>query len=215
MQPLDLMILGILLLAAGLLLGIREGVGPIYRGRVGEALVINELKSCVRGPFYLLNDVTIRTTGSWIPTTQIDHILVSGAGLFVIETKHYSGAIYGDPRSPVWWQDFRGKRQTIRNPVFQNHGHVKELRALLRVKSPAIHNLVIFSGSAELRSFLGENVISIQSVERYFAGLRENVLGEGAMADVVRRIEIARLPRSKEVQRYHVQAVTRYLDGAG
>lgn len=37
-------------------------------------------------------------------TTQIDHVLVSIYGVFVIETKNMNGWIFGDERSPKWTQ---------------------------------------------------------------------------------------------------------------
>ncbi len=37
-------------------------------------------------------------------TTQIDHLLVSRFGVFVIETKHYNGWIFANPKHPTWTQ---------------------------------------------------------------------------------------------------------------
>ena len=37
-------------------------------------------------------------------TTQIDHILVSPFGIFVVETKNYKGWIYGSEDQSTWIQ---------------------------------------------------------------------------------------------------------------
>jgi hypothetical protein len=101
----------------------------IYRGRIGEALVIETLERCAPKPYFLINNVTLRAIDSFSPTTQIDHILVIRAGIFVIETKHYSGRILGNPTEREWEQIFRKRKIFIRNPIFQNSGHVKELES--------------------------------------------------------------------------------------
>ncbi|MGE3854697.1 MAG: nuclease-related domain-containing protein, partial [Planctomycetota bacterium] len=52
----------------------------------GEALVSKVLRANFAAPdYHLLNHVTLRLKDR---TTQIDHILVSRYGVFVIETKH-------------------------------------------------------------------------------------------------------------------------------
>jgi hypothetical protein len=58
----------------------------------GEALVSRELLSRFGPPdYHLMNHVTIRMDDG---TTQVDHILVSRFGVFVIESKNYNGWIF-------------------------------------------------------------------------------------------------------------------------
>src|SRR5665213_2852674 len=194
----------ILVVAAGFtfLFGFREGRLSLYRKHIGEALVIQTLERCAPRPFHLLNNVTLRTVSQANPTTQIDHILVTGSGIFVIETKHYSGWIFGDPARPEWRQVFYRKKIPIKNPVFQNHGHIEELKKLFKLDASAFHNLVIFSGQAELKTALGPNVLPLISVPHYFDTVRPMLLDEKTMTYVVGRIEMNRLPRSNEVDEY-------------
>jgi hypothetical protein len=60
-------------------------------------------------------------------TTQIDHVLVSVYGIFVIETKNMKGWIFGDERSAQWTQSIFGKKSRFQNPLRQNYRHVKAL----------------------------------------------------------------------------------------
>ena len=61
---------------------------------IGEVLVRKVLtNNLARGSWHLLNNVTLQLENG---TTQIDHVLVSRFGVFVIETKHYKGWIFGD-----------------------------------------------------------------------------------------------------------------------
>jgi hypothetical protein len=75
----------------------------------GEALVRSKItKYFNTQEYHLLNSITLPVFDG---TTQIDHILVSTFGVFVIETKNYSGWIFGQERSKKWRQVvFRKKR---------------------------------------------------------------------------------------------------------
>ena len=77
----------------GLIVGTAAGRKLLINENWGEALVANMLQRLTRMNV-LLNNVTLTTENG---TTQIDHILVTEAGLFVIETKHYTGWIPGRP----------------------------------------------------------------------------------------------------------------------
>jgi hypothetical protein len=62
----------------------------------GEALLMRSLQLHFAAPdYHLLNNVTLRLKDG---TTQIDHLLVSKFGVFVIETKDYKGWILADPK---------------------------------------------------------------------------------------------------------------------
>ena len=64
---------------------------------------------------------------------QIDHILVSKKGIFVVETKNYSGTIYGSDYQKEWTQVFNFGKQKYKfySPVRQNYTHVEVLNKIL------------------------------------------------------------------------------------
>ncbi len=103
---------------------------------VGEAMVANTINTGLFRPQYLLlNNVTLELVEA---SSQIDHILVTDtSGIFVIETKHYSGCIsFGDPQSMrdrEWTQVIYKKKSKFHNPVRQNYGHVKALQSLFNL----------------------------------------------------------------------------------
>ena len=67
---------------------------------IGEVLVRKALTNNLpKESWHLLNNVTLKIDNG---TTQIDHVLVSRLGVFVIETKHYKGWIFGDEKSREW-----------------------------------------------------------------------------------------------------------------
>ena len=91
------------------------------KGRYGEKRVATILNS-LPDEYTIFNDVYIEENGK---STQIDHVVFSPYGIFVIETKHYKGWIYGDERESFWTKNINGNKYEFYNPLFQNYGHVK------------------------------------------------------------------------------------------
>ena len=64
-------------------------------------------------------------------TTEIDLVYLHETGIYVIESKNYSGWIFGDEKSQNWMQTFpNGQKFSFYNPIKQNKGHIKVLKAL-------------------------------------------------------------------------------------
>ncbi|MCG8542390.1 MAG: NERD domain-containing protein [Clostridia bacterium] len=103
---------------------------PKVKGSFGEAAVKVYLSRLDKEKYRILHDVMISNDkGS---TSQIDHVIVSPFGIFVIETKNYKGWILGNEKSYQWAQVIYKKKEKLLNPILQNHGHVKALKALLK-----------------------------------------------------------------------------------
>ncbi len=73
----------------------------------------------------MLNDLTLPDGEG--ATTQIDHLLLSPFGVFVIETKNYKGWIFGSERQKQWTQKIYKKSFKFQNPIHQNYKHMKVL----------------------------------------------------------------------------------------
>ena len=103
-----------------LLVAICRVFKPTIKGWVGEKKVARYLRR-LSEEYTVLNDVILPTeTG----TTQIDHIVVSPYGVFVIETKNYRGWIFGGEKSAQWTQNIYGHKRSFMNPLRQNYAHV-------------------------------------------------------------------------------------------
>lgn len=83
-------------------------------------------------------------------TTQIDHIVVSPYGVFVIETKNYKGWIYGKADEYYWTQALSGKNNRFYSPIKQNEGHINALKRI--VGNVPFHSIVVFSDTCELKT---------------------------------------------------------------
>lgn len=116
---------------------------PEKRGEAGEKKVSKKLGQTIEGKQYVVNNFLFSVDGK---SAQIDHIFINDNGVFVIETKNYSGRIYGKDSQTYWTQVLAyGKyKNKIYNPVMQNETHIKQLQKILPVSTP-IHSLVVFT----------------------------------------------------------------------
>ena len=129
---------------------------PKNIGKFGEKRVARKL-DWLSKEYLTLNDILLPTSYG---TTQIDHIVVSPYGIFVIETKNYKGWIFGHENSEEWKQSLLGKKRfwgwsseqhKLRNPIRQNAAHARAVKAILKeVGDFPIIPIVVFADSAEL-----------------------------------------------------------------
>lgn len=120
---------------------------PKVKGWIGEKHILSLLENLDKRNYKLLNNVIIETSKGKL--TQIDHIVVSPYGLFVIETKNYSGAIYGKEGEEYWTQKLGDKAYKLYNPVKQNQWHITALESILNNPIKVI-GVVCFTEKAKL-----------------------------------------------------------------
>lgn len=77
-------------------------------------------------------------------TTEVDVIMISSAGVFVFECKHYAGSIYGRETSRTWAYYLGGKKYTFYNPILQNDGHINALVKLLDLPRHVFFSKIVF-----------------------------------------------------------------------
>lgn len=95
-----------------------------FRGFMEEFWVRRELNKLSKKNYIVLNDVMIKNNNQ---IYQIDHIVLSKFGIFVIEMKNYYGFIYGNEYKKIWTQKVGKYKRNFYNPFYQNYGHVKAL----------------------------------------------------------------------------------------
>jgi hypothetical protein len=124
---------------------------PTIKGKFGERLVSFCLdKYLDKSKYRILNDVMI--SDNMGGTTQIDHIVISKYGIFVVETKNYKGWIYGDAKSRTWTQVIYRKKTKFQNPFFQHYKHILCLADSTGVPKECFYHIVFFAGDCELKT---------------------------------------------------------------
>ena len=118
-------------------------------GKAGEKAVARRLKRLPEEEYKVINDLMLPTSYG---TTQLDHVVVSRYGIFVIETKNYKGHVYGGENAEYWTQNIRGNKYSTPNPIRQNNTHIKALEYHLKklnIDCP-IHSIVAFSNRCRI-----------------------------------------------------------------
>ena len=163
-------------------------LAPKYSSRAeaigdhGEKRVSSFLEYLDCEDYWVFNDILI-LNGKY--TTQIDHIIISRFGVFVLETKNVHGKVYGNENSEFWKQflpDIGYRRygftqeHHLRNPIWQNEGHIKTLRRLVFGSEIPIYGVILFSGGTELFITTNQPVLNMWEVVPYIKQYRSVVL---------------------------------------
>ena len=114
---------------------------------IGEGTVACHLKTLPRNKYIVFNDVMIKMGRG---STQIDHIVVSQYGIFVIETKNISGFINGTEFAENWTKTHHGRNYTFFNPITQNRGHINALAHKLGIPKTKFIPIIVFSMNSRL-----------------------------------------------------------------
>ncbi len=129
-----------LLILCGIIIFICLKYGTNIIGWFGEHWTKQSLDVLDKDKYIVLNDIMIAVNGK---THQIDHIVLSKYGIFVIETKQYNGYITGSKYDKKWVRHLRGNELVYyTNPIRQNYGHVKAVCQLLNISETKAFNIV-------------------------------------------------------------------------
>ncbi len=174
----------------------------------GEARLSRALTMRFVAPdYHLLNHVTLRLGDE---TTQIDHVLVSRCGVFVIETKDYNGWVFAGPSDRYWTQVWFRAKFRFQNPIHQNYRHVVAVRELLEfLPADMIHSAVVFTGHAEFKTNIPDGVFTLADFLAHIESHVAEVMSINRLQFCVGRLETARLSITKATDVEHVQGLRR------
>ena len=173
------------------------------KGFVGESVInLTTWLMLDKQIYHRLNNITLPLANGG--STQIDHIIVSIYGIFVIETKHYKGWIFGSENQAQWTQMIMGRKYKFQNPLRQNYLHIKTLAELLSLDMQNFHSMIVFIGECELKTLdeLPKNVMKSGMV-RYIKNKQSPLFSEADVQSMVEQIESNRFAKSWRTNREH------------
>jgi hypothetical protein len=174
-----------------------------FKGIVGE-IVINVAMwlKLDKDIYHRLNNITLPLADGG--STQIDHVIVSRYGIFVIETKNYKGWIFGNEKQRQWTQVIMGRKYKFQNPLRQNYLHIKTLSDLLELEMSYFHSMIAFIGECELktRDELPEHVLT-SGMASYIKKKQDKMLTDEEVKAIVEQIENNRFSKSWRTNRAH------------
>ncbi len=124
------------------------------KGKYGEYLTYKYLKEYeAKGAKFLFNTYIPKDDGE---TTEIDVLMICSKGIFVFESKNYSGWIFGSEYQKNWYQTLptgrgRSHKEHFYNPIMQNYSHIKHLKAMIGDSFP-MRSVIVFSDRCTLKS---------------------------------------------------------------
>lgn len=144
------------------------------KGRLGERAVARALSRLDPATYTSFHDLYLPRPDEQ-GTTQIDHIVVSPFGIFVIETKNHRGRIFGSKNQAEWTQQIYKDKYSFQNPLHQNNLHVRALMGFLDLPESAFHSIVFFVGGCQLKPPMPPNVLD-RGLRRWIEDHRDLVL---------------------------------------
>lgn len=179
--------------------------GSRIKGKVGENMVIAHADKYLGEEYIMLNNCTIKDENQ--KTTQIDHILLSPYGIFVIETKNYNGWIFGGERQRQWTQKIYKNSYKFQNPLHQNYRHVKVLEVILcdLIDSTHIHSLVVFTPKSTFKTEMPVNVVQGKQWLNYVKQFNTPIIQNIRLKRIRYRLEKEILEPSWKTDREHIQ----------
>lgn len=161
------------------------------KGLIGEKTVSAILDLLDRSDYKTINNVLLKTGEV---TTQIDHVVISSFGVFVIETKNYKGWIFGYENSEYWTQIIYKYKKKFYNPIRQNSGHIRALKTCLK-EHPGLEykSIIVFSTRAEVKVDTKIDVVNIYSLIKTIKNYSTVNLSEVDRDNIFQKINAANL----------------------
>lgn len=177
------------------------------KGIFGEFLVNRLLSKLPESDYTLIKDVTLPTSDG---TTQVDHIVVSKYGIFVVETKNMKGWIFGSARQKLWTQKIYRHSSKFQNPLHQNYKHIKALETLLGCSSDYLHSVIVFIGDSTFKTEMPPNVTYARGSIRYIQQFNNVVFSDkdyARLTDSINQIKLKRGVITDLKHRNHVKEI--------
>jgi len=138
--------------------------------------------------------------------TEIDHLIVSPFGVFVIESKNYSGFIFGSEKQAKWTQTLKGGKTQFMNPLRQNYKHCLAVSRLLGIID-GVESLVLFNDKASFKTQMPSNVRYVSELHDYLASYEKPIFSQNQLDEFNARLEKVLAVTSKSDYQQHINEV--------
>ena len=177
---------------------------PKIKGYFGEKSVSLCLSRLDKDEYKVINNIMLKI--NW-KTTQIDHVVISNYGIFVIETKNYKGWIIGNEFDDNWKQVIYKRKEKLHNPIKQNYGHIQALKEVLKdYKDLEFISIVTFTTKGELKVNTKTDVVYTTQLVRTIKKYTDKCISDAKKEAIYSKL-ISLNVDSKENRTAHVQAI--------
>lgn len=192
------------------------------KGKYGEKLTERKLKlvNVFGRKGKILKNVYIPKENG--ETSEIDLVYITEKGIFVLESKNYSGWIFGDFKSQYWTASLpNGDKNKFYNPIKQNYTHVKWLTKYMAGYTAAeipMYSIIVFSERCELKKvpYDSQNIVICKRDDLYWRireiwDSRPNVLTDYDI-DVTYKILVGLTNVSEAQKQVHIDNIKNKIE---
>ena len=185
------------------------------KGRRGEYLIYRHLREKNANTKWLFNVYIPRGDGR---TTEIDVLMIHQSGVYVFESKNYTGWIYGSSKRENWTQCIKPSEEakTIKykffNPIMQNNLHVKHLEHFIDSKiHKHIYPVVVFGDKCVLKNIelddYSQVVVKRQDIKRFFKSQFKNQVIDSQMINEIYDSLYQYTQISEQMKKKHIEDI--------
>jgi hypothetical protein len=181
--------------------------GPKIKGAMAERQLHRLLARDLSEAYQHYRNVILETAQGDL--TEVDHLVLSPYGMFVIEVKNYKGWIFGGEHQPQWTvQHFRSKN-SFQNPLQQNHKHTGAVKFTLGIglqDGKQVQSVVAFSERAEFKTPLPAKVCYIRQVAAYIQQFSQPCFSDKQLRQFAAKLNIA-AAKQRALRKAHLKQV--------
>ena len=187
-----------------LLIKLRNKKADQNSGEIEVSFVLSNIKGTK-----LIEDLMVKREKG---TTQIDHILISRKGIFVIETKDFSGKIIGSEEEKFWIQKLNFKENYFYSPIKQNYGHVKAVEEIIKIKNIS-HSLIVFTNKSNIKKVDSDTpVIQLKNLKKFIKKYKTEVkLSKDEIEEIYKLLKKKDI-NSKRAIRKHIKTIRKSME---
>lgn len=189
----------------------KKSIKVHVKGSFGELKQGVRLYTLPRENYKILNDIIIPHREK---TTQIDHLVISKYGVFVIENKNFAGSIYGSEYDKNWTQVMGRTNYKFYNPVLQNYAHIKAIENIIG-EDKKIYSIIVFSDKSTLKKVEVNNddikVINEVDLLNVIKSFTYQHLNDCEVKDCLKKIS-STVDTTSQNKRNHVKNVKEIID---
>lgn len=186
-----------------------EGFDSQLKGSIGEMTTIHLLSQLDKKEYGCIYNLLLPLKNGG--TTQIDHLVLSLYGIFVIETKNYQGFIFGDENQDYWTQKTHGGTYRLFNPIKQNNTHISVLANLLNLNREYFHSIILFVGECEIKTPMPDYVIMCNfltnNLKSYIESKKENIISPELFKNIVMQLKNNSIKNTPQSEKQHKEYV--------
>ena len=178
------------------------------KGVHGENAVSEQLNLLDKNEYRVYNDLLFNLKNDI--TIQIDHLVVSRAGIFVVETKNYGGVVE-EMKYDRWQQRWYRKEYDFYSPIKQNESHIRSLMYVLFTKDRSLFkSFIVFPNNTTLLT-KNERVVHLNCLCKKIEEKQTHILSYEDVNKICQKIESRNIYNKENIKKHHKRVDKKYM----